>query len=319
MFNNIYGQLQVKKIISNQIIANNIPNSYVFVGQDGVGKSCTAWEFVKILNCDKNVTTSIDLEPCRKCSTCIKIEKNIHPDVHYINIKKHLFNKKIDIKNLNEYLVSKVIKYSYESKWKILIIESAENMDISSSNLLLNVFDRNYNNLVVIMLTENKEIMAVKHKIIFYSHILFFKPLNDTTLLKWLKLNYPLFVNSSKIQKLIDESNGSIGKMKLLIKNYSKHLYIKEEINNLLTNIRKNKLYISEAFNLSQSISKNKEKTLDYIDKIIDIVSCNINYSHSINILKLLFSARSLIVKNININMVLDNLFLDLLNSNLKI
>ncbi len=88
MFENILGQQKTKKMISNQIKSGKIAHAYIFMGQDGVGKRLTAVEFAKILNCNVDDFVKMGAGACGKCISCKKIEKNIHPDLHFIDFSR---------------------------------------------------------------------------------------------------------------------------------------------------------------------------------------------------------------------------------------
>ncbi|MBC8104094.1 MAG: hypothetical protein H7Z41_16090 [Cytophagales bacterium] len=56
-----------------------VPQSYLFVGPEGVGKSATALEFVKALLCKQPRQDPFDA--CGACTNCARITENQHPDL----------------------------------------------------------------------------------------------------------------------------------------------------------------------------------------------------------------------------------------------
>src|SRR4030043_1660216 len=79
-FQEIKGQDKPIEILKNYIGLSRLSGSYLFLGEEGVGKKLAAKTLAKALNCE-NAT----LDPCDKCASCRKIEKNQHPDVHFLD------------------------------------------------------------------------------------------------------------------------------------------------------------------------------------------------------------------------------------------
>lgn len=73
-FENIIGNEKVKELLNKTISSNNILHSYVFLGEEGIGKSLFAKEFAKMILCQS------DKRPCNKCKSCIEFENNNNPD-----------------------------------------------------------------------------------------------------------------------------------------------------------------------------------------------------------------------------------------------
>ena len=69
-FDNILGQDRPKESLKKALQSGRIPNSYLFYGQDSVGKKLTAYELGKALNCN----TLGPIDSCDKLSSCLKIE-----------------------------------------------------------------------------------------------------------------------------------------------------------------------------------------------------------------------------------------------------
>ena len=81
---NILGQDRPKQILEKALRSGRIPNSYLFYGQESVGKKFTAIEVCKALNCE----TLSPVDSCDKCPSCLKIEKRIHPDLFILEPTK---------------------------------------------------------------------------------------------------------------------------------------------------------------------------------------------------------------------------------------
>ena len=78
-FNQIKGQDKPIDILRGYIKSSTAAGAWLFAGPDGIGKSLAAREFAKTINC-----LSKDDDSCDTCLSCIKIDKNQHPDIHFI-------------------------------------------------------------------------------------------------------------------------------------------------------------------------------------------------------------------------------------------
>ncbi|MDR1260060.1 MAG: DNA polymerase III subunit [Endomicrobium sp.] len=317
MFENILGQQKVKKIISNQVKNDKIAHAYMFIGKDGVGKRLVAIEFAKILNCIVNKFAKIDsinLTSCNKCISCSKIIKNVHPDLHFIDFVKQAELEQNDLEK-QKILKIEVIKYmqkkiemkAYEGRWKIFIIDPAEKMSISASNSLLRMLEEPPKNTIIILIVKYKG--AIPWTIVSRSQILFFQPLNNIEILNWLMMNHKMDIVEAK--KIAELSEGSISNaVKLVDRNKKINLCLWYKLKN-------EDLCISDILKLSKIVSKNGANgAIEFIDSMIIEVKKEFRMypqeKKTIKALELLIASQSLLVKNINSQMVLDNLFFDL-------
>ena len=74
-FNKIIGHERQIEILRKSINENTISHSYLFEGQEGLGKRKVAQAFSKALLCKEQGE-----KPCNKCSSCIKFDTGNHPD-----------------------------------------------------------------------------------------------------------------------------------------------------------------------------------------------------------------------------------------------
>ncbi len=189
-FQSVIGQKnQIQKLIS-AYNENKVAHTLLFLGNEGSGALALAISFAQFLNC----TNKVDNDSCGTCSSCIKFEKLIHPDLHFFyptatsssvkkNPKSSLFitdwrsyiteNKgyptlsgwytKMGIGNkqglirtddANE-LIPNISLKPYEAKYKIVIIWMADKMNDQTANKLLKTFEEPPANTIII-LTGNK-------------------------------------------------------------------------------------------------------------------------------------------------------------------
>ena len=80
MFENIAGHENIKNILSNNINTKNILHSYLFIGEEGIGKKMLAKEFAKAILC-----TSENNKPCNICKSCVEFNTNNNANFNLIN------------------------------------------------------------------------------------------------------------------------------------------------------------------------------------------------------------------------------------------
>ncbi len=176
----IIGQERAIEILRGGITRNRIAHAYLFAGDEGIGKKLTALNFAKTLNCQhqntdtppprplpqgegestiipspskgegkgggENIGSKIDC--CEECSSCIKINKSIHPDVFFIAPENGEI--KVDvIRDLQESLSYK----SFEGQWKIVIIDEAETLNQSAANAFLKTLEEPSEQSVLILIS----------------------------------------------------------------------------------------------------------------------------------------------------------------------
>ncbi len=76
----IIGQDAAVAALRTAVGRDAVPQSYLFVGPEGVGKATTAVEFAKALLC-RNPTLQPAFDACGKCPNCVRVGENQHPDL----------------------------------------------------------------------------------------------------------------------------------------------------------------------------------------------------------------------------------------------
>ncbi|MDR1511400.1 MAG: DNA polymerase III subunit [Endomicrobium sp.] len=311
MFERILGQEKAKMVLSSQIKNGKIAQVYMFIGIDGIGKRSTAVEFARIMNCSINDFTKIGVGACGECISCEKIAKNIHPDIHFVDFAKQSELEKSDLEKQRilkietiRHMKKKVLTKVYEGKWKFFIVDPAEKMNIATSNSLLKTFEDPPNNTVIILIAKHKE--TIPQTIISRSQIIFFQPLKVSEISSWLMSNYSM--HSSEIQNLVSLSEGSIGDAEKLANEDKKSKL------SLWFKLKTQNFYISDILELSKNVA-GKGAALECVDSII----CEAKKDFRVHpdaiapVIELLITSKTLLLKNVNAQMVLDNLFFDLL------
>lgn len=130
-FEEVVGQDPITRTLQNAIDQERIPQSFLFSGPRGVGKTSTARILAKCLNCEKGPA----LKPCDKCASCKEITASNSMDVLEIDGAS---NRGIDeIRNLRE-----TVKFKpTQGRYKIYIIDEVHMLTTEAFNALLKTLE----------------------------------------------------------------------------------------------------------------------------------------------------------------------------------
>ena len=79
-FIDISGFEKEKNFLINAENKNHVAHAQLFFGSEGSPNLSLALAFISFLNCNNKVNN----DSCGECPSCKKIDKMIHPDVHFI-------------------------------------------------------------------------------------------------------------------------------------------------------------------------------------------------------------------------------------------
>ncbi len=159
----VVGQEGALEILRGSITKNRVAHAYLFAGEDGIGKKLTAINFAKALNCQKNRNafshhasrrTHYEIDCCDKCSSCIKIDKAIHPDVFLIAPE----NGQIKVDVIRK-LVESLAYKAFEGKWKIAIIDEADTLNQSAANAFLKTLEEPPDKSILVLISSMPELI----------------------------------------------------------------------------------------------------------------------------------------------------------------
>ena len=152
-FDNILGQDRPKLTLDKALRSGQIPNAYLFYGQKSVGKKFTAIEVSKALNCK----TLGPVDSCDQCTSCLKIEKRIHPDLFILEPKKSSPTAREAVLKIDEIreLQKKLLYLPYEGNTKVAIINNAECMNSQAANSFLKTLEEPPTKTLIILIASN--------------------------------------------------------------------------------------------------------------------------------------------------------------------
>lgn len=79
-FDAIIGLESIKNTLTAAVRNQHIAHAQLFLGKEGGANLALAWAYAKYLNCENPTET----DSCGKCMSCYRINKLIHPDLHFV-------------------------------------------------------------------------------------------------------------------------------------------------------------------------------------------------------------------------------------------
>lgn len=297
-FENIIGNEKNKEILNNTIKLKSVAHSYMFVGQEGIGKQKFAIEFAKMILC-----LNENKENCSNCEACIKFNSSNHPD--FIKIEPDgNFIKIAQMREMQEGIYKKPIL----SNNKVFIINNADRMTEEAQNSLLKTLEEppEYVTIILIVSNENMMLNTIKSRCLK----VYFNNISNTEMEKYIReKDLNLEINNN----MLDMCNGSFSKLEAISENFEKYI----EVENLIENIIDRKTSIIDIFNQSEFLYKFKENIQELLEYMIVLLYNKIKenctyvnkYSYMIKIIE---ETRKKLKFNSNYDMCIDDMLLKL-------
>ncbi|NNE34090.1 MAG: DNA polymerase III subunit delta' [Rhodothermales bacterium] len=184
----VVGQETAKGALKHAIESDRVSHAYLFHGPDGSGKRALALSFAQALLCLRREDTASD--PCGACESCRKVERLVHPDVHFLmpfpdkdppaDLRKRQemvaaepyrivdYSRRPSIDDLSktsnkqtlyniewvhENLIRAMSFKPVEGEYKIAIIADADKLNSSSANAFLKRLEEPYPDTIFILIT----------------------------------------------------------------------------------------------------------------------------------------------------------------------
>ncbi len=191
-FKDVIGQSAIKQRLIQSVRENHVSHAQLFLGPAGCGKLPLALAYAQYILCPNRTET----DSCGVCPTCQKMQKLVHPDLHFVvptastkkvksNPESDLFMEEwreyvtqnqayidtsgwysfLDVENKQGYmsvrdaasLLRKLSMKAYEGEYKIAIIWMAEKMRTDTANKLLKLLEEPPEKTVFLLIAEDQE------------------------------------------------------------------------------------------------------------------------------------------------------------------
>jgi DNA polymerase-3 subunit delta' len=200
-FKDVLGHSRPITLLQRAIKNEKVMNSYLFLGNEGIGKKYVALQFAKALNCLKTEAKGADA--CDHCTSCKKIDHALHPDVLLIEPEGQMI--KVDqVRQLQKELAYQ----PYEGKRRVCILTAADRMAPHIPNTLLKTLEEPPLHTVIILLANNSRF--VLPTILSRCQPVRFNPLPISLVSRWLMHGKGL--HETEAHLLASLSEGSPGK-----------------------------------------------------------------------------------------------------------
>ncbi|TND10448.1 MAG: DNA polymerase III, subunit gamma/tau [Bacteroidetes bacterium] len=186
-FRNIIGQHAVKERLLQSVKDGRISHAQLFFGPGGSGSLALAMAYARYIHCTKK----IENESCEECPSCVKYNKLVHPDLHFvypIALSKDVRTSTAVISEWREALLEnpyltleswfgkleaenkqaviateesgeilrKLSLTTFEAEYKIMIIWLPEKMNLAAANKLLKILEEPPDKTLFLLVTENE-------------------------------------------------------------------------------------------------------------------------------------------------------------------
>lgn len=296
-FEGIIGNDKIKKELQENINTGTISHSYLFVGQEGIGKKKIAEQFAKMILClsEKN-------KACNTCSSCIKFNSSNNPD--FAEIEPDGNSLKIEqIRSMQERIYEKPIV----STKKVFIINDSDKMTEPAQNSLLKTLEEPPEYIVIILITanENKLLNTIKSRCLKIS----FNNIDYKQMLEYIEKNQ---IMQQPSQNILNMCNGSFGKLAKINESLEEYNQIEKITNDMLYGRIGN---IVKMFNQFEPLYKSKDIVVDLLDYMVVIIY---NYIKSqedyrakyLNLISIIEHTKAKLSSNSNYDMCIDELLL---------
>ena len=130
-FNQVVGQDQVVRALSNAFDRQHLHHAYLFTGTHGIGKTTIARIIAKCLNCETGITSN----PCQQCQSCQEIDDGRFPDLFEVDAAS-----RTKVEDTRE-LLDNVQYTPTKGRYKVYLIDEVHMLSGHSFNALLKTLE----------------------------------------------------------------------------------------------------------------------------------------------------------------------------------
>ena len=199
-FKDVLGHTKPIERLQRAIRRDKVVHSYLFWGNEGIGKKWVALQFAKALNCEEEPERG---DACDRCASCRKIEHLRHPDVLLLEPE----GQTLKVEQVR--LMQRELAYRpYEGRRRVCILTAADRMAANMSNALLKTLEEPPLHTVMILLANHPRLLLPT--LLSRCQTIRFNSLPASVVSSWLveRRGYP----EEEARLLASLSEGSIGK-----------------------------------------------------------------------------------------------------------
>ncbi|MFH0800791.1 MAG: DNA polymerase III subunit delta' [bacterium] len=235
----LLGQEKVLQLLQRFILRDELPQSLLFTGPEGVGRKTAALWFAKALNCP---SLSSEGSPCGHCLSCDKIARGIHPDVRPIEPMNDKLRRELQGKTDNEkqssniksikiddirHLQQEFFRKPLEGRRKVYIVTDAMKMHSEAASSFLKILEEPPPNVTFILVAESPS--ALLPTIVSRCQLVMFSLLPKDLIVHHLMEKFG--ISPEKAAKVASISEGSLGNAIKLLENDKKWDLREEALN----------------------------------------------------------------------------------------
>ena len=238
LFKDIVGNDIAKSRLLNTVRDSRVSHAQLFLGPEGSGKMQLALAYAQYINC----TNRTETDSCNVCPSCVKYNKLIHPDLHFVfpsaatgdtkALSKNFIHKWREYLLMNKFHTSfndwinflgverkqaiinkddcneiiRTLSYKqYEAEYKVMIIWMTEKLFHASAPKLLKILEEPPEKTLFILIAEDQD--QILSTILSRAQLFKINKLTDVELTTALQLDYQ--VDPKLIRRAVNMSDGN--------------------------------------------------------------------------------------------------------------
>ncbi len=239
LFSEISGLSAIKNILLQSVKNKHIAHSQLFLGNEGSANLALALAYAQFINCEN----PLENDSCGVCASCGKIQKFIHPDIHFVF--PVTTTKKITKEALSEDFLSEWRKFllinpyasisdwlnvigaenkqpnisaeearnvikslalkSFEATYKVMLIWLPEYFNITAANILLKILEEPPRNTIFLLVGNKAD--NILTTILSRTQLIKIPEFTESEINEELEKKFP---HSDKIKSAAIISNGNL-------------------------------------------------------------------------------------------------------------
>lgn len=151
-FEQVIGQDTAVSLLKEALNKGKRGMSWIFYGPKGTGKSFTALQFAKSLNCENQTPGGVAGGCCDICPSCLRAEKLSYPDLHWLDYEAESQTIKIDqVRSIQNAAGLR----PFEGRVKVFVVNNCQDLSEEAGNSLLKIVEEPPLDTVIILIAES--------------------------------------------------------------------------------------------------------------------------------------------------------------------